>query len=121
MTLGKLVLPLSVVCRLTLITWLEPSAGVSITQPLTLYTEPGYILLLTLIWGPSQFPMRPVVRRLWAPECAAAVLLATVELPERELQPSVPPSSKSLEMPLLSCWLGFGGGGASSLMATLLM
>ena len=51
--LGKLVLPLSVVCRLMLMTWLEPSTGVSITHALMLYSEPTYILLLTLICGPS--------------------------------------------------------------------
>ena len=51
--LGKLVLPSSVVCRLMLMTWFEPSVGISITHTLTLYTEPSYILLLTLICGPS--------------------------------------------------------------------
>src|SRR5215831_18621992 len=104
-----------------LMTCVEPSAGVSMTHPLTLYLEPLYILLFTLIEGPSQLAMRPVVSRLCVPECAAVVELVTEEEPEREPQPSVPPSSKVVVMPLLSCWLGSGGGGASSLMTTSLM
>src|SRR5579885_2500216 len=87
-------------------------------QPLMLYADPLYILLLTLICGPSQLWILPVVSRLWLPLWAAAVLFATVELPERELQPSTPPSSKLLLMPVLSCWLGSGGGSAISLIVT---
>src|SRR5580704_6552509 len=116
--LGKLVVPLSVVCRLMLITWFEPSAGVSITHALMLYFEPLYILLLTLICGPSKFAVRPVVSRLCVPLCAAAVELVSVELPERELHPSRPPSSNVEVIPELSCWLGFGGGGESSPITT---
>ncbi len=55
------------------------------------------------------------------PACAATVVLVTVDDPEREIHPSGPPSSKLVLMPVLSCWLGFGGGGASSLITTSLM
>src|ERR1700739_2323303 len=97
------------------IPWPEPSAGVSKIQPLTLYRDPLYILLLTLIDGPSQLAMRPVVNRLCVPLCAAAVELVTLEEPDREPQLSVPPYSNVEVIPELSCWLGGGGGGASSL------
>src|ERR1700733_10558434 len=116
--LGKLVLPPSVVCRLILMTCFEPSIGRSITHALMLYTEPLYILLLTLICGPSKLAVRPVVNRLCAPLCAAAVELVSVELPVREFHPSRPPSSKVEVIPELSCWLGFGGGGAIWLITT---
>src|SRR6266700_7147139 len=100
--------------------WLEPSAGASITQPLMLYRDPLYILLLTLIDGPSQLAMRPVVSKLCEPVCAATVELVTLDEPERELQPSTPPSSNVVVMPVLSCWLGLGGGGANSPITTSL-
>src|SRR5258708_2969574 len=116
--LGKLVLPPSVVCRLMLITWLEPFVGTSITHALRLYCEPLYILLLTLICGPLKFAVLPAVSRLCVPLCAAAVELVTVALVVRELHPSRPPSSNVDVIPVLSCWLGFGGGGASSLITT---
>jgi hypothetical protein len=44
-----------------------------------------------------------------------------MELPVRELHPSKPPSSKVDVIPVLSCWLGFGGGGESSPITTSLM
>src|ERR1035441_3785140 len=74
-----------------LITWLDPSAGVNRIHPLMLYSDPTYILLLTLIWGPSQLPMRPTVSKLCVSPLGSAtggVALVRVELPERELHPS---------------------------------
>src|SRR5258708_26165519 len=90
--LGKLVLPPSVVCRLMLMTWLEPSVGASITHALRLYCEPLYILLLTLICGPLKFAVLPVVSRLCVPPCAAAVEFLTVGPVVPALHPSSPPS-----------------------------
>src|SRR5215472_14846578 len=112
--LGNDVLPPNVVCKLILIMWVEPSVGRSIIHALMLYLEPLYILLLTLICGPSKFAVRPVVSKLCIPVCAATVELVSVELPEREVHPSNPPSSNVDVIPELSCWLGLGGGGASS-------
>src|ERR1700733_7067933 len=119
--LGKLVVPWNVVCRLILMMWFVPSVGSSLTHTLRLYSEPGYILLLTLICGPSKLAVRPVVSRLCVPPCAAAVVLVTVELPERELHPSSPPSSNVDVIPVLSCWLAFGGADESSPITTSLM
>ena len=104
-----------------LITWLDPSAGVNKIHPLMLYSDPTYILLLTLIWGPSQLPMRPAVSKLCVSPLGSAtggVALVRVELPERELHPSRPPSEKFVVMPELSCWLGLRGGGANSPIVT---
>src|SRR5450755_1084476 len=121
LTPGKLVVPANVVCRLMLMTWIVPSVGNSFTHTLMEYCDPTYILFATLIDGPSKLAVRPVISRLCVPSCASAVVLASVELPERELQPSNRPSSKVEEIPVLSCWLTGSGGGAVSPMTTSLM
>src|ERR1700683_3209248 len=120
-TPGKLVVPASVVCRLMLMVWIDPSVGTSCTHTLMEYCDPTYILLATLICGPSKLAMRPVTSRLWLPECASAVVLVSVELPECEPQPSKPPSSKVEVIPVLSCSLTGSGGCAVSPMTTSLM
>src|ERR1700722_6892795 len=103
-----------------LITWFEPSAGASSTQPLMLYSEPTYILLLTLICGPSKFAVRPVISSAFASLFGAGTGEATVVSvePARELQPSRPPSANVVVIPELSCWLTVGGAGESSPMTT---
>ena len=119
--LGKLVLPPSVVCRLILITWLEPSAGVSITHALMLYCEPVIHLV-------AHIDLRPVeVRR--APCCQQAVrpaVCGSSRVGQRGTARTRTPSIQSAILkgrviPVLSCWLGFGGAGESSPITTSLM
>src|SRR5579872_1889635 len=95
---------------------MEPSVGSNLTHTLMEYCEPLYILLLTLICGPSKLWVLLVVSKLWVPPWASAVLFATVA-PAREDQPSTPPSSNVEVIPVLSC--GPPGGGAISVMTTL--
>src|ERR1700743_1072496 len=92
-TVWKVIVPASVVCRLTLTVSFWVAEGPSFTHTLTEYWEPLYILLLTLICGPSKAAVRLVVRRLCVPPCASAVVFPSTD-PARELQPSAVPSSK---------------------------
>src|SRR5690349_8480699 len=97
--------------------WLEPSTGSSFTQMLMAYWEPTYILFATLMDAPFQLAVRPLTKILCEPPCACELLTLTVAVP-RPVHPSGRLSSKSEVIPVLSCLLGSGGGGAVCVITT---
>jgi hypothetical protein len=88
------VLPPTGVRCIVICTVAAADPAISWTYAAMVYVAPVCSLLVRSTLGPSQLCVRPPVRRLYVPPCAAAVLAVTVD-PPRANHPCAVPSSKS--------------------------